>query len=54
MERKGKALKDRDGTQEELKDEAQLMRFAGAERKRDLENSVELQVQYKSRKLCSL
>lgn len=31
--------------QKELKDEPQLMRIAVAERKRDLKNSVELQVQ---------
>lgn len=37
--------------QKELKDEPQLMRIAVAERKRDLKNSVELQVQYDSRKL---
>lgn len=51
---KRESTEDREGTQEELKDEPQLMRFAVAERKRDLKNSVELQVLYNSRKLYSL
>lgn len=53
IERKGKALK----IEKECRKSSrinQLMRFAVAERKRDLKNSVELQVLYNSRKLHSL